>query len=350
MKICFVLNNIKTETCGTSVIILRKAHQRGHQVYVMGVDDFIYHKNNGIYLSCKEIPENIEDNSLKNFWKNVQDEKLKSKVIFSGDLDILFLRNNPTEEPLHRYWAGHCGMAFARMIQKTGVLVLNDAVGLSKAYIDKLYFEEFPAEIKPESLITRKREEILKFWEKNQKEIILKPLEGSGGRDVYKIGKEKKNLNQILDNILRKGYVIAQEYLPEAKNGDIRVILMNGKILQQDDQLAIIRRVSKDKSEFRSNLTLGGIPKKAKITPEIEHIVSLVGPKLIRDGLFFVGLDIVKDKLIEINVLSPGGIDHYQKTGMTDFTDSIVKALERKIQYKRKNKGKLKNTVLATME
>src|SRR5699024_4785722 len=263
-------------------------------------------------------------------------------------LDILFLRNNPTEEPYERYWAGHCGIAFARMIQKTGVLVINDAIGLSRAYIDKLYFEEFPAEIKPESLITRKREEILKFWEKNQKEIILKPLEGSGGRDVYKIGKEKKNLNQILDNILRKGYVIAQEYLPEAKNGDIRVILMNGKILQQDDQLAIIRRVSKDKSEFRSNLTLGGIPKKAKITPEIEHIVSLVGPKLIRDGLFFVGLDIVKDKLIEINVLSPGGIDHYQKTGMTDFTDSIVKALERKIQYKRKNKGKLKNTVLAT--
>src|SRR5699024_11370657 len=152
--------------------------------------------------------------------------------------------------------------------------------------------------------------------------------EGSGGRDVYKIGKEKKNLNQILDNILRKGYVIAQEYLPEAKNGDIRVILMNGKILQQDDQLAIIRRVSKDKSEFRSNLTLGGIPKKAKITPEIEHIVSLVGPKLNRDGLFLVVLDIVKDKLIE----------------------NIVKELERKIQYKRKNKGKLKNTVLATME
>src|SRR5699024_793542 len=211
---------------GTSVIILRKAHQRGHQVFVMGVDDFIYRKNNGIDLFCKEIPKDIENESLESFWKNVQNNDLKSKIIFSGDLDILFLRNNPTEEPYERYWAGHCGIAFARMIQKTGVLVINDAIGLSRAYIDKLYFEEFPAEIKPESLITRKREEILKFWEKNQKEIILKPLEGSGGRDVYKIGKEKKNLNQILDNILRKGYVIAQEYLPEAKNGDIRVILM----------------------------------------------------------------------------------------------------------------------------
>lgn len=177
--------------------------------------------------------------------------------------------------------------------------------------------------------------------------MVLKPLEGSGGQDVYKIGKEKKNLDQILDTILRKGYVIAQEYLPAASKGDMRVILVNGQILQQDGQSAVIHRVSKDKNEFRSNLTLGGIPKPGKLTREIEHIVSVISPKIIADGLFFVGLDIVEDKLIEINVLSPGGIDHFEITGMTDFTDSIVDALERKVTYKKDFKT-LTNKELAT--
>ncbi|HLS31433.1 MAG TPA: hypothetical protein VK021_11295, partial [Flavobacteriaceae bacterium] len=176
-----------------------------------------------------------------------------------------------------------------------------------------------------------------------------KPLEGSGGQDVYRIGSKKRNLQQIFDTILSKGYVIAQEYIPEAKEGDMRVILMNGKILQQGGEYAIIHRTSTDETEFRSNLTLGGIPKPGKLTPEIQHIVSVVAPKIIRDGLFFIGLDIVKDKLIEINVLSPGGIDHSAITGMTDFTDTVIDAMERKVIYKKKHDD-LPNQVLATMD
>lgn len=349
MKICFVISNIKTETCGTTVTILRKVHQRGHTVFVMGVGGFIYEHGKYISLRVKEIPKSLKGDTIQDFWNKVQDDELPYSTICSTELDILFVRNNPTEETSDRHWAEHSGIAFARMIQQSGVLVLNDAFAMSHAFIDKLYFEELPEEIKPNSIITRNKEDIHRFWKENNKEVVLKPLEGSGGQDVYKIGKEQRNFNQILDTLSAKGYIIAQEFLPEIKKGDVRVILMNGKILEQNGEMAIIRRISQDKNEFRSNLSLGGIPKKGELTKEIEHIVSLTAPKLIRDGLFFVGLDVVKDKLIEINVLSPGGIDHSEITGMTDFTDTIVNALEQKVNYLKYYKGKLSNRVLATM-
>ena len=154
---------------------------------------------------------------------------------------MLFIRNNPTEEGTGRHWAEQAGVAFGRMVQQEGVLVLNDAFALSNAFIDKLYFEELPSHIKPESLITRDKEEILEFFESNKKKMILKPLEGSGGRGVYLIDKNEKNLNQIIENLTSQGYIIAQEYLPAAKEGDVRVLLLNGKILEKNGKYGIIK-------------------------------------------------------------------------------------------------------------
>lgn len=350
MKICFVISDIKTETCGTTVHILKKAHERGHQVYVMSVGDFIFHRDTDISLRCKKIPSSIKEDAVEDFWEQVQDHSVKSKAVPSASMDVLFLRNNPTEESSDRHWAEHSGIAFARMIQHNGVLVLNDAFAMSHAFIDKLYFEELPSEIKPDSLITRNKEDLLKFWKKMDKKMVLKPLEGSGGQDVYLIDEDKKNLNQIVETISAKGYIIAQEFLPEVSKGDVRVILLNGKILEENGEKAIIRRVNSDSSEFRSNLALGAKAKKAKLTPEIERIVSLTAPKLIRDGLFFVGLDIVKDKLIEINVLSPGGLDYCENINLPAFTDTVVAAIERKIEYKKHYNGSLSNRALATMD
>lgn len=349
MKICFVLNDIETEDFGTSVIILRKAHKRGHDVYVMGAGDFIFYRDKGIHLRCKNIPKDIKYNTIDEFWAQVKHEDLEREITDSKKMDVLFLRNNPTQETSGREWAEHCGISFGQMIKNTGVLVVNDPAGLSQAFIDKLYFEELPAEIKPNSIITRNKKEILKFWEENNHQIVLKPLEGSRGQNVYKIGEKRRNLNQILTTLTDRGYVIGQEYLPEVSKGDVRVLMINGKILKQDGELAIIRRLNKDKREFRSNLVLGATPSKGKLTPEIEHIVSLVGPKLKQDGLFFVGLDIVNDKLIEINVLSPGDMHYYKITGMSDFTDAIVQALERKVAYKKKNSN-WTNRELATAD
>ena len=179
--------------------------------------------------------------------------------------------------------------------------------------------------------------------------MVLKPLEGSGGQDVYLIDKHEKNVNQIIDHLISQGYVIAQEFLPAVKDGDVRVLLLNGQVMEKDGKKAIIRRVAGE-GEFRSNFTLGATADSSDLTPEMQRIVDLTAPKLIRDGLFFVGLDIVKDKLIEINVLSPGGMEHFKDIGLPPFTDVVIEAIEKKVEYKKVYAGQLSNRTLATMD
>lgn len=348
MKICFVVNSVETEKSGTTVFIMFEAWKRKHQVYLMSVGDFNYNNNQELTIHTTYLPKNAKPENAKDFIEAFKNDKAKKEKISVKELDVLFIRNNPTEE-VDRQWAEHSGVAFGRMVQQEGVLVLNDAYALSNAFIDKLYFEELPSSIKPASLITRKKEDILKFFEDHKKKMVLKPLEGSGGRGVYLIDKNEKNLNQIIENLTAQGYIIAQEYLPAVKEGDVRVLLLNGKVMEKDGFHGIVRRVSGE-GEFRSNISQGASPNSSEFTPAMEKIVKITAPKLIRDGLFFVGLDIVKDKLIEINVLSPGGLDSFPHIGLPDFSDIVVDAIERKIYYKSLYGDKISNRELATMD
>lgn len=348
MKICFVLNDVATEKNGTSVALMTEAHVRGHEVFAMGVGDFSFHHDGPISINSTILPKNSKVKSPAKFLEALQSSKAKNKKITSKNIDVLFIRNNPTEED-SRQWAEQAGVAFGRMMQQEGVLVLNDAYALSHAFIDKLYFEELPQVIKPDSIITRSKEDLLDFWEKQNKKMVLKPLEGSGGKDVFLIDENEKNVNQIIETISSKGYVIAQEFLPAVKDGDVRVLLMNGRVMEKDGKKAIIRRVSGE-GEFRSNFKLGATADSSDLTDDMKRIVELTAPKLIRDGLFFVGLDIVKDKLIEINVLSPGGMERFKDIGLPKFTDVVIAAIERKVDYKKMYNGQLPNKVLATMD
>lgn len=348
MKICFVINSIETEKCQTTVFLMHEARKRKHQVYVMTVGEFSFTHERELTIDTTYIPRTLTPESPQEFLEMLQSKQVKNQRINARDLDVLFIRNNPTEEDSGRRWAETAGIAFGRLVQQEGVLVLNDAYALSNAYIDKLYFEELPSCIKPASIITRKKADILAFYEKHRKKMVLKPLEGSGGRGVYLIDKYEKNLNQIIENLTAQGYIIAQEYLPAVKEGDVRVLLMNGKVMEKDGQFGIVRRVS-GKGEFRSNLSQGASPNSSPYTPEMQKIVEVTAPKLIRDGLFFVGLDIVKDKLIEINVLSPGGLDHFPKIGLPDFSDLVIDSIERKLKYKEYYGDKISNRELATM-
>lgn len=349
MKICFVVNSVETETAGTTVYLMHETFKRKHQVYIMGVGDFNYNNNQELTIHCKSLGKNTKAETPKEYIDFLKSEKAKSEKISVKDLDVLFIRNNPTEEEAGRLWAEHSGIAFGRLVQQEGVLVLNDAFALSNAFIDKLYFEQLPSSIKPASLITRKKEDILKFFEAHKKKMILKPLEGSGGRGVYLIDKNEKNLNQIIETLTEKGYIIAQEFLPAVKDGDVRILLLNGKIMEKDGHFGIVRRVSGE-GEFRSNISQGASPNSSEYTEEMKKIVEITGPKLIRDGLFFVGLDIVKDKLIEINVMSPGGMDSFSYLGLPNFSDLVIEAIERKLKYKEYYGDKISNRELATMD
>ena len=178
---------------------------------------------------------------------------------------------------------------------------------------------------------------------------MLKPLQGSGGSGVFLVSDEESpNLNQIIDAISRDGYVVAQECLPEAEKGDVRVFVMNGEPLEHDGHIAAFRRVN-DGPDMRSNMSAGGKAVEVEMTDEMRDIVEVVRPKLLSDGMFLVGLDIVGDKLMEVNVFSPGGLGSCQRLYGTNFAEAVITALERKVELRKHYGSALDNRSLATL-
>jgi glutathione synthase len=176
---------------------------------------------------------------------------------------------------------------------------------------------------------------------------VLKPLQGSGGAGVFLVDrKEAPNLQQIIEAISRDGYVVAQEYLPEAAKGDVRMFVMNGQPLMVDGAYAAFRRTPSTK-DIRSNMSAGGKAEKVKVTDDMLRMVEVVRPKLVADGMFLVGLDIVGDKLMEINVFSPGGLGSAQALYEVNFAPAIIAELERKVNI-RKHYPEIDNHTLAT--
>ena len=157
------------------------------------------------------------------------------------------------------------------------------------------------------------------------------------------------NLNQIVEAISRNGFVIAQEYLPAAKEGDTRVLLMNGKIFESNGKYAAIHRKNKS-DDIRSNIHAGGKAIKAKINDTILELAGIVGPKLINDGMFVAGLDIVGDKIMELNLFSPGGLWSAERLEGESFAKVMIEAIEKKVDYKKYYKDRIPNAMLATME
>jgi glutathione synthase len=257
------------------------------------------------------------------------------------------LRNDPASEPSNRAWARNVGINFGRIATKHGVIVLNDPNGLSKAS-NKLYFQGFPEEVRPKTLITRNRDEIKDFAKANGK-IVVKPISGSGGQNVFLLEKtDISNINQIIDTVSKTGYVIAQEYVPEAVDGDTRLFLVNGVPLKYRGKYAAARRV-RSPDDLRSNIHAGGTIAPAKVTPEMLKIAEIVRPKLVQDGMFLVGLDIVGDKILEINVFSPGGLGTASKLEGVNFTKALLMAIERKVDYMKYYRRKFNNCELATL-
>ncbi len=158
--------------------------------------------------------------------------------------------------------------------------------------------------------------------------------------------KEAPNLTQIIEAISRDGYVVTQEYLPEAVNGDVRLFVMNGQPLMHQGEYSAFRRTNKTK-DIRSNMSAGGQAEKVTVTDEMREMVEIVRPKLVSDGMFLVGLDIVGNKPMEINVFSPGGLGSAQALYEVNFAPAIIAELERKVSIRR-HYPEIDNMSLAT--
>ncbi len=283
---------------------------------------------------------------LTAFLKQVQ--AARTQLVDLAEIDVLMLRNDPSNDAIDRPWAETIGIQFGRRAAQQGVLVLNDPDSLSRA-INKLYFQEFPRAVRAETLITRFPDDVKEFARKHGGKIVLKPLQGSGGQGVFLVNnKSAANLNQMIESISRDGYLIAQSYVPEADKGDIRLFIMNGQPLEIDGKYAALRRVSSDE-DIRSNIHAGGTATAVKITERELRVAELIRPKLVEDGMFLVGIDIIGDVILEVNVFSPGNLYSCSDMAGANFAGKILQSIERKLEIRREFPGHFANGSLAVM-
>lgn len=348
MKLGLVVNDLATEKAGyTTTRLGQAAANMGHDVWTIGVGDFIYASDGTLYANgCRAPEKNYKDAAAYHAAR--ASEKATHERIALTDLDIMLLRNDPAEDAIERPWAQTSGILFAELASLRNVTVLNDPASLARA-MNKTYFQHFPEAVRPRTCISRDPEEIKQFISEEKGKAVLKPLQGSGGQSVFLVQSAKDpNTNQMIEAVVRDGYAIAQEYLPAASKGDTRLFVMNGRPLMAGGKYAAIRRMGK-KGDMRNNMHAGGTVKPAVVDEKMLRLVEIVRPKLVADGMWMVGLDIVEDKLMEINVFSPGGLGSAQGITRKDFVVEVIRDLERKVACKAYYGGNIPNAALATL-
>ena len=348
MKIGFVVNELETELGEyTTTRLALTALSMGHEAWYIGVEDFGYDQDASIIARARSAPGR-KYASGESYLAALRSEKAAVERISLSDLDVVLLRSDPSDDAIERPWAAQAGVMFCRRAMRQGLVVLNHPDGLLGA-LNKMYFQDFPEAVRPRTLITRDPADIKAFAKSEGGKVVLKPLQGSGGQSVFLVRPdEASNLNQMIDAVSRDGYIVVQEYLPAAKEGDTRLFLMNGVPLMNDGKYAAFRRARGGK-DMRSNISAGGTVKRAKIDDVALSIADMVRPKLVMDGMFLVGLDIVGDKLMEINVFSPGGLGPAEEFEGTDFTRTVIEAMERKVQYASHYRRSTESTVISML-
>jgi len=348
MRIGFVVNDVDTEQPQyTTTRLALAATLRGHDVWLMGVGDFA-HRADGSIGAKARAPSRRKHRSLPTYLGSLQRADRDVADLSVDELDVIMMRNDPAEDVIDRPWAVASGILFAQLSVAKGVLVVNDPAGLANA-VNKTYFQHFPEAIRPRTLISRDAGEIANFVSESGDSAVIKPLQGSGGSGVFLVsGDESPNLNQMIEAVARDGYIVAQEFLPDSEHGDVRMFVMNGEPLQHNGVYAAFRRVNEG-NDLRSNMHVGGKARRVKVTNEMLEVVEAVRPKLLHDGMFLVGLDLIGSKLMEVNVFSPGGLGSCQSLYKVNFAELVIEALERKVAVRPHYGPNLDNTRLATL-
>ena len=267
MRIGFVVNDVHTEQPQyTTTRLAMAASRQGHEVWLMGVGDFSHRGDGSIGAKARKAPGR-RSTSLESYMRAVQSPKREAERVSIDEFDVLVMRNDPADDATDRPWAVTSGILFAQLSVLRDVLVVNDPANLANA-VNKTYFQHFPEAVRPRTLISRDRDEITEFVHELGDAAVLKPLQGSGGAGVFMVtGDEAPNLNQMIDAISRDGYVVAQEALPEAAAGDVRVFVMNGEPLRVGKAYAAFRRVNTG-PDLRSNMHVGGRARRVKMTDD----------------------------------------------------------------------------------
>jgi glutathione synthase len=281
-----------------------------------------------VYGFCKVFVKGKVTGRIPAFHRSAQFKRVKLPM---GGFDCIFMRNNPPLDSL--------ALNFLDSV-KSDVFIINDLDGLRVAN-NKIYTASFAGPASrfiPSTYVSKNKEYLENVLEESKSDrMVLKPLDGFGGQGVIVLEKDaRQNYRSLLDYYIGEGdkshYVILQEYVEGAEAGDIRILMLNGQ------PIGAMRRVP-GKGEVRSNIHAGGRAVKHTLTRAEKALCSAIGPHLVRDGLYFVGLDVIGSKLIEVNVVSPGGITRINKLNrcrlqadVIDFVEAVVDSREFLVQ------------------
>lgn len=312
--------NPKTES---TLRLIHEAILRKHTVGIFYPQNITI-RNNVTYAFVKlinkldKVPINID-----NFYKKVT---FTEKLLPVEGFDSMFLRANPPVDNLM--------LNFLDSV-KDDVFIVNDIDGIRKAN-NKTYtamFHDPKNEFLPITHVSKNQQYLKKIiFDSDSEKMILKPLAGYGGSGVIVLEKSApQNIDSLLDFYIEgkygKNYVILQEYIEGAEEGDIRILLLNG------EPIGAMKRVPAN-GDIRSNVHAGGTVQKHPLTKQEVKLCKKIGPQLVKDGLYFVGIDIINGKLLEVNVLSPGGIVNINRLNKTKLQRLVLDFVENKVKQK----------------
>ena len=349
MRVCFVVNSVRTQRpTYTTAHLALAASRRGHEVGFVSVDALsLGQAGDGEVLGELVRPKGKRIRDVSAYVRGLAAGDAPRETTRLNRFDVVFLRNNPSAGRREGDGGDDFNPAidFGRRLKSAGVMVLNDPDGLTRAG-SKMYLAGFPVELRPKTLITRSLERVRAFLRELDGPAIIKPLAGFGGKNVFFVDRpQTANLAQIISTVRRDGYVIVQEYLPAAAKGDKRILLVGGNVCNVGGVVAAYRRM-RPKDDIRNNIHIGGSRKRCTFSDAEARVCDLLRPRLVADGLYFVGVDIVGDKVLEINVFAPGGIHNINELYGIDVGTEIIRDLERRVELRALHADRLPPHVL----
>lgn len=328
MKICFIMYpwervNPKQDS---TLRIVHESVKRGHEVAITNPINLTIRDSVTLSL-CNVVKNSLPiTSSVSGFYKAIQFEKAMLPL---RDFDVIFMRDNPPMDPLV--------LNFLDSV-KDDVFIINNVDGLREAN-NKIYTASYfdpERSIIPRTHVSKNIDYLLRIIEENEDDkMILKPLDGFGGSGVIVIEKSAMhNIRSLLDFYINRekgksSYVILQDYIEGAEDGDVRIIMLNGK------PIGALRR-RPNKGDVRSNISAGGSVEKYKLTKADKILCAKIGEKLVRDGIYYAGLDVINGKLVEVNVMSPGTITDINKLNKTKLQEKILNYLEEVVALREK--------------
>ena len=306
MRFVFVMDPLDrvTHDKDTTFAFIQAAQARGHESYHCLLRDLYIQDGDAWAVSHRvEILPQAP-------WIVLHKDQGATRLRLS-DVDAVFMRKDPPFDRAYLY----ATLVLERARDKT--LLINDPRGLRDAN-EKLYALHFP-ELTPRTMVTSNRDMILDFCRDVGGVAMVKPLDGAGGMGVIQIKTGDKNARAIVDMLTHEGHrlTIVQEFLPDVTAGDKRILLLDG------EPLGAILRVPRG-DDLRSNIHVGGSVVPTELTAREQAMVKAIAPKLREDGLVFVGLDVIGERLTEVNVTSPTGIQELGRFTNSTPSDKVI--------------------------